>query len=106
MTPPMRTEETVIFCSCHGPMDLRQAAGKNGPRARRMPVTGDKENAGRVERLKTPGNKAGFSQRGVFFKRAYTDLCRHLFGVLLKERIRVFSGCMAEVAGVRRCVKK
>src|SRR5689334_5326404 len=106
MTPPHSAKKPVIFRCSRRPMVLRQTMNKNGVGPSRMPVTGNQEYACRVERLKTPGNKSGFSESGVLFKRTDAYLRGHLFGIPLEKCFCVLGRRVTEIAGIRRSVKK
>ena len=105
-TPPMCAEESRIFGGGHRPMILRQVVHEDGARAHGVPVTGDQQDGGRMERLKAFANVTGLSESGIEFKSADADLRGHLRGVLLEEGFSIFCGRVAEVAGVRRSVEQ
>lgn len=73
-----------------------------------MPVTSDKQDIGRMKRLKAFADVAGFSESGVQLKGADAYLWRHVFivGVFPQKRFCVFGGGVAEIAGVRRGVEQ
>ena len=55
-------------------MILRQMVHEDGPRAHGVPVTGDQQDGGRMERFKALAHIAGLSESGIKFKRADADL--------------------------------
>jgi len=105
-TPPACSKESRVFGGGHRPMILRQMVHEDRARAHGVPVTGNEQDGGRMERLKAFGDVACLSESGIQFKRADADLRGHLFGVLPDEGFSIFGGRVAEISRVRGSVKE